>query len=268
MVEPRDATDRHALLDLEGRAALVTGAGLVGREIAATLAAHGAGTVVVADLSRAQAEEAADAVRAAGADAIPVVADLTDLAAVAQLAEAARGLPTPVQIVVNNAGMPPGSFEDSSWMKSFAESTPAEWEPLIRLNLYGVMYVTHAFIGPMLTTGWGRVITLISDSGRTGDPYLAAYAAAKAGAAGFMRTLASEVGSSGVTANCVALGTLWRSPEPPTPEHLKKMARRYPLGGPGYPRDVAAIVQFLASDAARWITGQVYPLNGGYSYAL
>jgi 2-hydroxycyclohexanecarboxyl-CoA dehydrogenase len=256
------------LLDLQGRTALVTGAGLVGREIATTLAAQGAGTVVVCDLARENAEEAADAVRAAGAQAVPVVADLTDLASVGRLADATANLASPVQVLVNNAGMPPGSFEDSAWVKMFADSTPDDWEPLIRLNLYGVLYVTHAFLRPMLDSGWGRVITLISDAGRTGDAYLAAYAAAKAGAAGFMRSLATEVGAHGVTANCVALGTLWRSPSPPTPEQLKKMSRRYPLGGPGYPRDVAAIVAFLASDAARWITGQVYPLNGGYSYAL
>ena len=256
------------LIDLGGRTALVTGAGMVGREIASTLAAHGAGTVVVTDLSRQQADEAADAVRAAGAQALPVVADLTDLASVAGLAEAARALSAPVQVVVNNAGMPPGSFEDTSWVKRFADSTPADWEPLIRLNLYGVLYVTHAFIGGMVEAGWGRVVTVISDASRTGDPSMAAYAAAKAGAAGFMRTLATEVGPSGVTANCISLGTLWRSPSPPTPEQIGKHFRRYPLRGPGYPRDVAALVAFLSSDAARWITGQVYPLNGGYSYAL
>ncbi len=256
------------LLDLGGRTALVTGAGLVGREIASTLAAHGAGTVVVTDLSRQQADAAADAVRAAGADALPVVADLTDRASVAQLAEAAGALRDPVQIVVNNAGMPPGSFEDTSWIKAFADTAPEDWDPLIRLNLFGVMYVTHAFIRPMVRAGWGRVVTIISDSGRTGDPRMAAYAAAKAGAAGFMRSLATEVGPSGVTANCIALGTLWRDASPPTEEQLAKFFRRYPLRGPGYPRDVAALVTFLASDAARWITGQVYPLNGGYSYAL
>jgi len=257
-----------SLIDLGGRTALVTGAGLVGREIASTLAAHGAGTVVVTDLSHQQADEAADAVRAQGAEALPVVADLTDRASVAGLAEATRALRDPVQVVVNNAGMPPGSFQDLSWAKRFTDSTPDDWEPLIRLNLYGVMYVTHAFISDMVLSGWGRVVTIISDAGRTGDPYMTAYAAAKAGAAGFMRSLATEVGPSGVTANCIALGTLWRSAEPPTPEQLKKTFRRYPLGGPGYPRDVAALVAFLASDAGRWITGQVYPLNGGYSYAL
>jgi 3-oxoacyl-[acyl-carrier protein] reductase len=256
------------LLDLGGRTALVTGAGLVGREIASTLAAHGAGTVVVTDLSRQMADEAADAVRANGAEPLPVVADLTDRQSVAGLAAATGALQEPVQIVVNNAGMPPGSFEDTSWMSAFADSAPEDWEPLIRLNLYGVMYVTHAFIGPMLRTGWGRVVTIISDGGRTGDPKMAAYAAAKAGAAGFMRSLATEVGPAGVTANCIALGTLWRSEAPPTDEMLQRFFKRYPLRGPGYPRDVAALVTFLASDAARWITGQVYPLNGGYSYAL
>jgi 2-hydroxycyclohexanecarboxyl-CoA dehydrogenase len=257
-----------ALIDLGGRTALVTGSGLVGREIASTLAAHGAGTVVVTDLSRPLADEAADAVRANGAEALPVAVDLTDRASVAALADATRRLSSPVQVVVNNAGMPPGSFEDLSWAKTFADTTPDDWEPMIRLNLYGVLYVTHAFIGGMVQSGWGRVVTIISDASRTGDPRMTAYAAAKAGAAGFMRSLATEVGSSGVTANCVSLGTLWRGEEPPTPEQLQKSFRRYPLGGPGYPRDVAALVAFLASDAARWVTGQVYPLNGGYSYAL
>ncbi len=256
------------LIDLGGRTALVTGAGLVGREIATTLADHGAGTVVVTDLSRQLADEAADAVRAHGAEPFPVVVDLTDRTSVAGLAEATSSLRRPVQVLVNNAGMPPGSFDDLSWAKTFADTTPDDWEPMIRLNLYGVLYATHAFIGGMVRSGWGRVVTIISDASRTGDPHMTAYAAAKAGAAGFMRSLATEVGRSGVTANCVSLGTIWRSEEPPSAEQLKKSFRRYPVGGPGYPRDVAALVAFLASDAARWVTGQVYPLNGGYSFAL
>jgi 3-oxoacyl-[acyl-carrier protein] reductase len=88
----------------------------------------------------------------------------------------------------------------------------------------------------MLATGWGRVVTIISDAARTGDQHMAAYAAAKAGAAGFMRSLATEAGPSGVTANCVSLGTLWRSPDPPGEDLLRRMARRYPMGVPGVRR--------------------------------
>jgi 3-oxoacyl-[acyl-carrier protein] reductase len=173
-----------------------------------------------------------------------------------------------VQILVNNAGMPPGFFDGGQAIKPFLDTSPDEWEPVIRLNLYGVMYVSHAFVPGMVDAGWGRVITIVSDAGRTGDAMMAPYAASKAGAAGFMRSLATEVGKHGVTANCISLGTLWRNETAPTEEQLRKISRTYPVGRPGYPHDVAALIQFLASDASGWITGQVYPLNGGYSYAL
>jgi 3-oxoacyl-[acyl-carrier protein] reductase len=122
----------------------------------------------------------------------------------------------------------------------------------------------------MIDSGWGRVITIVSDAGRTGDPNVAVYAAAKAGAAGFVRSLASEIGKYHLTANSISLGTLWRPEDDsaPSPEYLQRLARHYPAGRPGYPQDVANLVLYLASNAAEWITGQVYPLNGGYSYAL
>jgi 2-hydroxycyclohexanecarboxyl-CoA dehydrogenase len=259
------------LLDLTGRAALVTGAGQVGRVIATTLAAHGAAPIVVVDIAGPVGEELVADLRAAGTEAVSVTADITDPAGIAVLDEAVRRLRQPMQILVNNAGLPPGSLGDSSFgRKSFVETEPAEWEPVIQLNLYGVLRVTRALLPSMIDSGWGRVITIVSDAGRTGDPNVAAYAAAKAGAAGFMRSLASEVGKYHVTANSISLGTLWRPEDDsaPSPEFLQRMARRYPAGRPGYPQDVANLVLYLASNAAEWITGQVYPLNGGYSYAL
>ena len=88
------------------------------------------------------------------------------------------------------------------------------------------------------------------------------------GAAAFTRSLASEVGRSGVTANCVSLGTIWRSPSPPDEQALARVRRDYPVGRYGTREDVAGMVAFLASDAASWITGQVYGVNGGYAYGL
>jgi NAD(P)-dependent dehydrogenase (short-subunit alcohol dehydrogenase family) len=265
---PSSAAD---VLDLTGRAALVTGAGQVGRAIATTLAAHGAEPIVVADISGPMAEALADDLQVTGTDAVAVTADITDPGGIAVLGEATRQLQQPVQILVNNAGLPPGFFGGpSSGLKPFAETEPDEWEPVIQLNLYGVLRVTRALLPSMIDSGWGRVITIVSDAGRTGDPNVAAYAAAKAGAAGFMRSLATEVGKYHLTANSISLGTLWR-PEhdsAPSPEYLLRLARRYPAGRPGYPQDVANLVLYLASNAAEWITGQVYPLNGGYSYAL
>jgi NAD(P)-dependent dehydrogenase (short-subunit alcohol dehydrogenase family) len=259
-----------AFCDLTGRAALVTGAGQVGRTIATTLAAHGAGPLIATDIDEAVAASLAADLRSAGTDAEAVTADITDPAGVAALGVVARGLARPVQILVNNAGLPPGLLTGSGVFRPFAETTPDDWEPFLQLNLYGVLRVTRELIPTMIESGWGRVVTIVSDAGRTGDPYVAAYAAAKAGAAGFMRSLATEVGPHHVTANSISLGTLWRPRDDSMPdeEALRKIARRYPVGRPGYPSDVANLVVFLASDAAEWITGQLYPLNGGYSYAL
>jgi NAD(P)-dependent dehydrogenase (short-subunit alcohol dehydrogenase family) len=259
------------LLDLTDRGALVTGAGQVGRAIATTLAAHGAGPIVVVDIAEPVGEELVADLRAGGTEAVSVTADITDPGGIGVLSEAVRRLRQPIQILVNNAGLPPGSLGGSSFGRTpFAESEPDEWEPVIQLNLYGVMRVTRALLPSMIDSGWGRVITIVSDAGRTGDPNVAAYAAAKAGAAGFMRSLASEVGKYHLTANSIALGTLWRPEDDsaPSPEYLQRLARHYPAGRPGYPQDVANLVLYLASNAAEWITGQVYPLNGGYSYAL
>jgi 2-hydroxycyclohexanecarboxyl-CoA dehydrogenase len=258
------------LLDLTGRGALVTGAGQVGRAIATTLAAHGAAPVVVVDIAGEVGEELAADLQAAGTEAESVTADITDAGGITVLNEAVRRLQSPIQILVNNAGLPPGSLSGSFGLKPFAETEPEEWEALIQLNLYGVLRVTRALLPAMIDSGWGRVITIVSDAGRTGDPNVAAYAAAKAGAAGFMRSLASEVGKHHLTANSISLGTLWRpeNDSMPSPEYLQRLARHYPAGRPGYPQDVANLVLYLASDAAEWITGQVYPLNGGYSYAL
>jgi 3-oxoacyl-[acyl-carrier protein] reductase len=258
------------LLDLTGRGALITGAGQVGRAIATTLAAHGAAPMVVVDIAGPVGEELAADLQAAGTEAACVTADITDPGGIAVLSEAVGRLRQPIQILVNNAGLPPGFMGGSFNRRPFAETEPEEWEPVIQLNLYGVLRVTRALLPSMIDSGWGRVITIVSDAGRTGDPDVAAYAAAKAGAAGFMRCLATEVGKYRLTANSISLGTLWRpeNDSAPSPEYLQRLARHYPTGRPGYPRDVANLVLYLASNAAEWITGQVYPLNGGYSYAL
>jgi 3-oxoacyl-[acyl-carrier protein] reductase len=250
-----------------GRHALVTGAGQgIGRRIALTLAEHDAGTIVVNDLFQDRADAVASEIRDAGGQAIAVAADVTDPAAVEKMADVAQQLDGPIQILVNNAGLPPGPFQ----LKPFLDTDPTQWEPLLRLNLYGVLYTTSSFARPMVDAGWGRVINIISDASRVGDPFQAVYAAAKAGAAGFSRSLASEIGKYGVTVNCISLGTI-RPDFDPTAELSEEERRRYKvyaLRRPGRPEDVAPVALLLASDAGQWITGQVYPVNGGYSYAL
>ena len=125
----------------------------------------------------------------------------------------------------------------------------------------------------MIESGNGRIITVISDAARLGEPRMAAYAAAKAGAAGFLRSVASEVGRYGMHSACIALGTM-RTPmtgedlETTNPEHVKKMLSGYAIRRRGEPADVAGLVAYLASPMASWLTGQTIPLNGGLSMAL
>ncbi|MFI5041512.1 MAG: SDR family NAD(P)-dependent oxidoreductase [Acidimicrobiales bacterium] len=255
------------LFDLRGCHALVTGAGQgVGRQVALTLAEHNAGTIVVNDLFSERAEAVAAEIVAVGGRALAVAADVTDRSSVDMMVQSVARLDGPVQILVNNAGLPPGLFQ----MRPFAETTVEEWEPIIRLNLYGVLYMSRAFINPMVDAGWGRVITIISEASRAGDPFVAVYAAAKAAAAGFSRSLASEVGKLGVNVNCVSLATVLPEGTRPSEvfEDLGRRVKSYALRRLGSPKDVAPMVLFLASDASSWITGQVYPVNGGYSYAL
>ncbi|MFQ5699970.1 MAG: SDR family NAD(P)-dependent oxidoreductase, partial [Myxococcota bacterium] len=137
--------------------------------------------------------------------------------------------------------------------------------------LYGVLNCTSAVIPGMIERNAGRLITIISDAGRVGEPGLEIYSAAKAGAAGFTRAVAKALGRYQITANCVAIGTT-RTPTvagmTENPELAKRVLRHYTIRRFGEPDDVANRVLFLASDASGWITGQTYPVNGGYSFSM
>ena len=123
----------------------------------------------------------------------------------------------------------------------------------------------------MIAKSYGRIVTVISDAGRVGEPNLEIYSGAKAGAAGFMRAIARSLGRYSITANCVALGTT-RTPATAAATGNEELARRilksYTIRRFGEPEDAANMVLFLASDASGWITGQTIPVNGGYSFAM
>jgi 3-oxoacyl-[acyl-carrier protein] reductase len=254
-------------LDLTGRTGLVTGAGQgVGRAIALHLADAGA-KVFVNDLDADRAQSVVDEISASGGSGATACFDVTDLAAV----QAAADVAPHIDILVNNAGN--AGAEGFGGRGTFAESQPADWEPFVRVNFYGAMNCCRAVLPSMITNRWGRLITIVSDAGRVGDHGGAVYGAAKAAAAGLTRSLALENGRYGITANNISLGTmrtpatepLWADPDSAT---AKAMMRNYAVRRPGDPDDAAGLVAFLASDSGSWITGQTYPLNGGYTFAL
>ena len=251
-------------IDLSGRRALVTGGGNgVGAAICAALVRAGA-FVWVNDIFEDRA--AAVATDLGGdAHARPVKADVTSPLKITRMREATG----PVDILVNNAGIPTSGFGD---LKLFVDTLPEDWESAMRLNLGAVLHVTHAYAGAMVEKGWGRIVTIVSDAGRRGERFQAIYGSAKAGAMGFVRGLAAEVGAHGVTANCVSLGTMRTGVTEDAiarhPELEGKLSRPYTVPRLGRPDDPAPLVALLCSDAGAWITGQVYPVDGGYTPAL
>ncbi len=261
------------LLDLGGQAALVTGAGQgAGRGIALMLARHNA-SVAVNDFVIARAEAVATEITASGGRAIAVQADVGDYASVSSAFESARNALGPITLLVNNAGMA-GPQASMGHSPPFWETEPEEWDRFFRTNLHGVMNCCRAALPDMVAQNRGRVVTIVSDSGRIGEARLSAYSAAKAGAAGFVRSLAKEAGRYGITSNAISLSTL----EPPlqgeqlaeflASDRSKAQLSRYVIRRFGKPDDVAAMALFLCSEAASWITGQTYPVNGGYSFAV
>lgn len=252
-------------IDLSGRNALVTGGGNgVGQQICRAFVRAGA-TVWVNDISAERAAGVADELNALGpGSAHPVKADVTSPAKVLRM----RQETGPVDILVNNVGIPTGGFT----LQKFVDTQPGDWDAMIWLNYGSVLHVSHAYVGDMVTAGWGRVVTIISDAARKGERYQTIYGSAKAAAAGFARSLATEVGKYGVTVNCVALGSILTGPLAEAvaadPEFEARQSKPYPVPRLGRPDDPAALIALLASDAASWITGQVIPVDGGYVMAL
>jgi 2-hydroxycyclohexanecarboxyl-CoA dehydrogenase len=260
------------ILDLSGKVALITGAGQgVGRQIALHFAGHGAAGIAVNDFHAERAQAVVDEIVALGGKAIAVPGDVTSLEEVKAMVRRAEDEFGTVDILVNNAGNA-GATPDPDARKPFWETGPEAWNSFLGVNLYGVINCASACIPQMIERKGGRIITIISDAGRMGEAGLEVYSGAKAGAAGFTRAIARSLGRYQITANCIAIAaTMTPAIEgrfQANPDLLKKMMEKYVIRRPGQPGDVANMALFLASGASTWITGQTYPVNGGFSFAM
>jgi 3-oxoacyl-[acyl-carrier protein] reductase len=260
------------ILSMQGKVALVTGAGQnVGRQIALHLAAYGADGVVVNDFVLDRAQAVADEINAAGGKAIALQADVSSHDSVkAMFAQAVQAYGH-VDVLVNNAGNA-GATPDEDARKPFYETGPEVWRTWIGVNFDGVINCTAAALPGMIERRQGKIVTIISDASRFGDAGLEVYAGAKAGAAGFMRSVARGMGRYNINANNVviaAIGTpMIEKRLAADPERSKRMLEKYIIRRLGQPSDVANMVLYLSSNASDYITGQTYPVNGGFTLAL
>jgi 3-oxoacyl-[acyl-carrier protein] reductase len=241
---------------LANQIAVVTGAGRgIGRAIALKFAAEGADVVVVSRTAE-NSEKVAAEIRALGRKAWALAVDVADSAAVSAAADKILADCGKVDILVNNAGV----TRDGLLMRM----SDADWDTVIDTNLKGAFLVTKAFFRTFAKQRAGRIINITSVIGLIGNPGQCNYAASKAGLIGFTQSVARELGGRGVTVNAIAPGFIETDMTSDLNAELKgNILRQIPLGKFGAAEDIANAALFLASPAARYITGQVLTVDGG-----
>jgi len=237
-------------MKLEGRTALVTGAGRkIGRATALALAAEGANVVVNVRANRDEAEAVAAAVEAAGARGLPVVADIGERTQIDTLM--ARALETfgRVDILVNNAAIRP--------RMPVLDAGYEDLRRVMAVNFEAAFLLIQAAVPGMVAQGWGRIIQNVGLNSYSGQAERAIVSASKMALVGLTRSLAQELGGKGILVNCVGPGMIDAGPT------AQGRLARIPLGRKGEPEEIAAATVFLASDDASFINGQLIHVNGG-----
>ena len=245
------------MIDLSGRSALVSGGSRgIGKAIALRLARQGADIAFSYKGNAEAAQATASEIEALGRRAVPIQGDVAVPESADSVVKAALDAFGKIDILVNNAGI----TRDDLIMRMSAEA----WREVLETNLFGAFWMTKAVTRPMLKARAGRIVNITSVSGQAGQMGQANYSSAKAGLIGLTKATARELASRGITVNAVAPGFVLTELTQDLPDALKdEITSRTPLGRFGTPEEIADAVAFLASDEARYITGQVLAVDGG-----
>lgn len=244
-------------MNLNDRIAVVTGAGQgIGKAIALRLANAGA-DVAILDLNLSTAEEAANEIEDLGRSAIPIPTDVTYADDVNAAVDKVLNEFGRIDILVNNAGIAGRTLP-------LTELEESDWNSVLGVNLTGVFLCCKAVIDTMINQDYGRIVNIASISGKEGNPTMIPYSVSKAGVICLTKALAKEVTDYNIRVNAVSPAVI----ETPIMEGMEQstidyMVGKIPLGRIGKPEEVAAIVNFLASDEVSFVTGQCYDVSGG-----